>query len=1010
MKHSHASKKDDLVAKSFLHQKMSGSEEKLSNNSNKHSILERQLQGSPLTKQDILDIYSDVFTGIGKFPGLAYKFQLKPNVKPTRHAPRKVPIHLQDAFHKEIRNLEQLGILEETKDVTEWVNSFIIVEKKIPTDSNSSQGHSMNKKLRICLDPRDLNEALEREPYYTESIEEIMGKFHGMTRFTIADFNKGYWMVKLDPESRMYTMMALDIGRFQWTRLPMGSIVAQDVFQRKLDAIFLDVPGVTGIADDMIIYGRSNLEHDKHLLNFLEVCRKNTLTLNPDKMQFRLPQVSFFGHQWSAKGLSSDQKKIAAVKRMNLPGDVETMKSFLGLVNYLNRFSLHLAELSGPLREICRQNMEFELNESVHVAFSRTKEEISKNITLPYFNPGRPTTLETNASKKGLGAVILQDSRPVMFVSWALTGAEKNYQNLERECLAMIWGMEKFHYFLYGKQFTLETNQKPLVSIYRKHMVEISPRIQRLIVRSFPYQPFDAQYRKGMEIPLADALSRVTLTPVEEDGIQLPIVAVNLITSNLPVSSTEIELIHEETSNDPTLTLLRHYIHMGWPIDHRMLPQELHTFWNYREDLSMENGLITKGVRLLIPSTLRRKVLEQIHDGHLGIEKCMLKARDSVFWPGISNDIHETVEKCGICQASSRAAKPVGNVSDMPPHAWHTLGTDLFYWNKIDYLVIGDYFSKYLIVRRLPNSSTHAVIKELGLVFTELGRPFILRSGNGPCYSSREFHNFLSFYQVDHITSSPHYPQSNGFAEALVGITKKLMEKSVKEGKLWNYGLLQYRTTPISSTLPSPLEMLTGRRPHLTLPQLPSSVGKNMETSRIHQELLRRQPNSTSTGAMDLEPGQLVFVKEMNGNIWRTATVDQPAAEPDSYWVIFPDNSILRRTRSMIKPRSQPSHFKLQAEAQPGNFEGKAYSCSSDSFDQLNGQSMLPVTPMASLTKPATIDRGSKVSEITIPISSTETPQPTLRESVSSSLPSTPRYSTRSTKGVLPVRYTPSKK
>ena len=890
------------------------------------------------------------------------------------------------------------------------------MEKKVSTDSSkiptnsSNQGHSMDKKLRICLDPRDLNEALEREPYYTWSIEEIMAKFHGMTRFTIADFNKGYWMVELDPESRKYTMMALDIGRFQWTRLPMGSIVAQDVFQRKLDGIFLDIPGVTGIADDMVIYGRSDLEHDKHLINFLEVCRKNTLTLNPDKMQFRLPQVSFFGHQWSAKGLSPDPKKIAAVKRMNLPQDVEMMRSFLGLVNYLNRFSPCLAELSEPLREICRQDAEFELNESVHVAFSRTKEEISKNVTLPYFNPKSATTLQTDASKKGLGAVILQDSRPVMFASWALTGVEKNYQNLERECLAMIWGMEKFHYFLYGKQFTLETDQKPLVSIYKKHMVEISPRIQRLIVRSFPYQPFDVHYRRGKEIPLADALSRVSPTPVEEDGIQLPIVAVNLITSNIPVSSTEIELIHEESSKDPTLTLLRHYIHMGWPIDCRMLPQELHTFWNYREDLSMENGLITKGARLIIPSTLRRKVLEQIHEGHLGIEKCMLKARDSVFWPGISNDIRETVEKCGICQASSRAAKPVGNVSDVPPHAWHTLGTDLFYWNKIDYLVIGDYFSKYLIVRRLPNSSTHVVIKELGLVFTELGRPFVLRSDNRPCYSSREFHNFLSFYQVDHITSSPHYPQSNGFAEALVGITKKLMEKSVKEGKPWNYGLLQYRTTPISSTLPSPLEMLTGRRPHSSLPQLPSSIGKNMETSRICQELLRRQPNNTSTGAMDLEPGQPVFVKEVNGNVWRTATVDQPAAEPHSYWVRFPDNSILRRTRSMIKPRSQPSHFELQAEAQQRNFEGETNSHSCESFNQLNGQSMLPVTPMVSVTNPATVDRGSKVGETPDPINSTEAPQPTAERGAISSIPPTPRHSTRSTKGVPPVHYTPSRK
>ena len=185
---------------------MNGTERKLSNNSTKHSISNEQLQGSPLTKQDILETYADVFTRIGKFPGLPYKFQLKPNAKPARHAPRKVPIHLQDAFHEEIRNLEQLGILEETKDITEWVNSFVIMEKKLLINSSNthSPGHVVQKKLRICLDPRDLNEALEHEPYYTHSMEEIIGKFHGMTKFTIADFNKGYWMVELDPESRKY--------------------------------------------------------------------------------------------------------------------------------------------------------------------------------------------------------------------------------------------------------------------------------------------------------------------------------------------------------------------------------------------------------------------------------------------------------------------------------------------------------------------------------------------------------------------------------------------------------------------------------------------------------------------------------------------------------------------------------------------------------------------------------------------------------------------------------------
>ena len=189
------------------------------------------------------------------------------------------------------------------------------------------------------------------------------------------------------------------------------------------------------------------------------------------------------------------------------------------------------------------------------------------HIMLPYYNPKSLTILQIDASKGGLGAVLLQNSTPVMFASRVLTGGEKNYDNLEREYLATIWGMKKFHYFLFGREFTLETDQKLLVSIYKKHMVEISPRIQRLVVRSFPYQPFDIRYRKGVQIPLADALSRVTPLSMEEDRIQLPIIAVNQVTANIPYSSNELDQILEETSKDPTLKLLMHYIWIGWPCD-----------------------------------------------------------------------------------------------------------------------------------------------------------------------------------------------------------------------------------------------------------------------------------------------------------------------------------------------------------------------------------------------------------------------------------------------------------
>ena len=177
----------------------------------------------------------------------------------------------------------------------------------------------------------------------------------------------------------------------------------------------------------------------------------------------------------------------------------------------------------------------------------------------------------------------------------------------------------------------------------------------------------------------------------------------------------------------------------------------------------------------------------------------------------------EGSEKYIICQASSKAAKHIGNVSEVPIHAWHSHGTDLFYWNKMDYLLVGDYFSKFLIVRKIPYTSTHVVIKELGMIFTEFGRPFVLKSDNDLCYTSREFHDLLEFYKIHQITSSLYYPKSNGFAEASVGISKKLMEKSVKDGKLWNNGLLEYQVTPVSGNLPSPLEVLTGCKPGTSL-------------------------------------------------------------------------------------------------------------------------------------------------------------------------------------------------
>ena len=155
---------------------------------------------------------------------------------------------------------------------------------------------------------------------------------------------------------------------------------------------------------------------------------------------------------------------------------------------------------------------------------------------LPYFHVNAETTLQMDASKKGLGACLIQKGKVIGYASRALTKTEQNYQNLEREALGTIWGMEKFHYFLYGKESTLETDQKPLVSIYKKHMIDISPRVQRLTVRSFPYLSFKVVYKKGIDIPVADALNHVT--PMDpEDNIILPIITIIMITTRILMST-----------------------------------------------------------------------------------------------------------------------------------------------------------------------------------------------------------------------------------------------------------------------------------------------------------------------------------------------------------------------------------------------------------------------------------------------------------------------------------------
>ena len=842
--------------------------------SNNHSL---SIADLPLTQDKVESTYADVFQGLGKFPGEPYKLRLKPDAVPAKHRPRKVPVHLQDAFHEEVERLVKIDVLEKVTEPTEWVNSFVIVEKVIDSSNAHSPNHIIKKSIRLCIDPKDLNEALEREPYYSRTIDELISMFAGAKVFTIVDMDKGYWQVVLHPESRKLTCMAFDIGRYQFKRLPMGSKVASDIFQRMLDSVYIGLPGVTGIADDMVIFGRNEEEHDRNLILFLETTRKNGLVLNKKKLQFKKEEVSFFGHRWNSTGISPDPKKTESILKMQFPPDKETMHSFLGLVNFLNRYTPKLAELCSPLRKLILKDSHYSPGDPEYSAFDAIKAEFKKKIILPYFDRNKETILQTDASKKGFGAVILQEEQPIYYASRALTSAEKNYQNLEREAQAAVWGMEKFHYFLYGRKFILQTDQKPLVSIFRKHMIDVSPRIQRITIRAWQYD-FVPQHIPGRINVIADSLSRVTPLEFQDSNAEKDILAVNFLQYS-SVEERERDEVLRETSKDKELQSLKHYISTGWPAKRSQIPVFLHPYWNYRDELTVESGILMKNSKVLIPETLRQKYLIQIHQGHQGIEACRSRAREFVFWVNINNDLKEMVEKCDICQSQQNSTPIVQNyISEVPPHPWHTLGSDLFYFQRIDFLVVVDYFSKFLIVRKIPSSTSSAVIKELGMIFSEFGNPQIFRSDNGPCYSSQEFKFFMQNWLVEHRTSSPHYPQSNGLAESMVKVSKNLIEKAVKQDLPWNRLLLDYRCTPISSEIPSPAEILFGRKLRSSISILPSQIMN--DRIRKQRELIAKKEDPLPTTGLPEIPQEPSVLQQPSSRA--TSTVDAIPTVPPS--------------------------------------------------------------------------------------------------------------------------------
>ena len=369
-------------------------------------------------------------------------------------------------------------------------------------------------------------------------LDDILPELAQSKYFTVKDATSGFWHILLDFKSSLLTTFNTPWGKYRWLRMPFGLKVSGDVLQEKLDRVLRLVPGVLWITDEIVIHGATENTHNGTVLVLCETARLNNLSLNSKKMQFKSTDCKFFGHRLTPDSIKVDPKKIEAIIQMDSPQNVASLQSFNGMVNYLKKFSPVLSELSETLRRLCKSGVKWAWESEQQNAFKAIKQVITTLPVLAYFDKTKKYTIQCDAYKKGLSVVLLQESKPVMYVSRKLTETEQRYSNIERELLAIVFALERLDHYTFGRTITVQSDHQPLQSIWKKSIVSASPRLQRLLLRLAHYD-INIEYLHGKENVIADALSRVCPLQSNNSKIKesnIDVIPVHHITQSAPVS------------------------------------------------------------------------------------------------------------------------------------------------------------------------------------------------------------------------------------------------------------------------------------------------------------------------------------------------------------------------------------------------------------------------------------------------------------------------------------------
>ena len=778
---------------------------------------------------------------------------------------------------------------------------------------------------RICVDLTHLNRQIRRPVYPTTPPRDAVSSIHsGCKFFTTVDAKNGYWQIPLDESSQELTTFMTPWGRYKFLRAPMGLSSTGDEYCRRYDGALADIEDLQKVMDDVIIYSDNYEDHKEKVKKFLDKCRENKITLNPEKFTYGKEEVQFVGFKIDKNGTRIDDKKIRAISDFPTPKSVTQLKSFLGLANQFGDFTDQISKHASPLRDLLKKNVKFQWLPEHESSFQNLKKILSSVPVLKYFDPKKETILQTDASKNnGLGFALLQKHDNnwsiIQCGSRFLTDTESRYAVVELELLAVVWALQKCRNYLLGlRKFELQVDHRPLLPILDKKTLEQieNPRLQRLKEKTLRYN-FSTTWIQGSKHAIPDALSRSPCDQKEEeDQGKHQEININAILRNSGLNDPNITKIIETSAKDIEYQDLLSYVKNGFPSSRNALPPHIKPYWNIHPYLSIEENLILFNQRIVIPKDQRKEILQTLHSSHQGMVKTKRRARMTVYWPAINSDIENITESCWKCQENQPSNRKEPMITEpAPTRVFEQVSIDYFFTGGSAFLVYVDKLSNWPVIHKFRKNdiSARTLIQSLRKNFMDLGVPVKIRSDCGRQFSSQEFKTFLERWGVQLVQSTPYNPQSNGLAEATVKNMKALILKTCDNGDIdsedFQKALLEYRNTPGENGL-SPAQMLFGQQMRTLLPAHRRSFSTKWtdateEFDRRYAANKNRSKTYYDRGSHPLKPLPIkskVFIQDCLSNKWNKVGEIIQIGKYRDYLVKTPAGNVYWRNRKFLRP------------------------------------------------------------------------------------------------------------